>query len=435
MKIKEQISIEEFDGKKFKIKTFEAEDNKKAVVTHYLHNIHNGVKKHYEIEAKKYIKEIIEYKNFEENLSLVEESAIQQLLFEVEDVPFPTPENYSFKFIDLFAGIGGFRIALQNLGGKCVFTSEWDKYSQITYRANFGETPFGDITKESTKNYIPDEFDVLCGGFPCQPFSYSGKNEGFKDKTRGTLFFDILEIIEKHNPKMFFLENVKGLVSHEKGETMNTIISSLQNLGYDVHWKVLNSLNFGVPQKRERWYCVGFNKKIDFQFPKGNPSSSPKLKDIIEVNNDSKLKLSDFEIERINFHFSNNSNSERVLHDNSRYSPNTKKGKHGIYSFQKADNSLRFHVGDVSKTQIQEAFYACTNTYAPTIIANRVPKLWDIERKLSVLESKRLQSFPDNFIFPISDNQSYKQLGNSVTINVIESIMQQMLKFYNNENI
>jgi DNA (cytosine-5)-methyltransferase 1 len=435
MKMKEKISIDEFDGKKFKIRFVEEDDNRKAVLTHYLHNYRNGVKSHFEKEAKEYLNQIIEYKNQEENLSIVSDIALQQLLFEVENVPFPTPENFTFKFIDLFAGIGGFRLALQNLGGKCVFTSEWDKFAQITYRANFGETPFGDITKDSIKNYIPREFDILCGGFPCQPFSYSGKNEGFKDKTRGTLFFDVLEIIEKHKPKMFLLENVKGLVSHEKGRTMNTIVDSLENLGYDIHWKVLNSLNFGVPQKRERWYCVGFNKKIDFEFPSGNLFNLPTLNDILEYNNDFNLKLSDFELERIEFHFSNASTSERVLHDNSKYAANTKKGKHGVFSFQKADKSLRFHVGDRSKTQIQEAFYACKDTYAPTIIANRVPKLWDIKRKLSVLESKRLQSFPDNFIFPVSDNQSYKQLGNSVTVNVIESIMKQMLKFYYNENI
>lgn len=428
MKLEEKISIEEFDSKKFKIRFIEQQDNKKAVLTHYLHNYHNGVKKHYEKEAIKYLKEIVDYKNEDEELNIVSDSALQQLLFEIENVPFPTPKNYTFKFIDLFAGIGGFRIALQNLGGKCVFTSEWDKFSQITYKANFGEVPFGDITKESTKSYIPDDFDILCGGFPCQPFSYAGRNEGFKDQTRGTLFFDVLEIIEKHKPKMFLLENVKGLVSHDKGETLKVILNSLNDLGYDVHWKVLNSLHFGVPQKRERWYCVGFNKKVDFKFPLGNPNVLPKLKDIIEDNEDSKLKLTDFETERINYHFSNNSQTERVLHDNSKYAPDTKKGKHGVYSFQKPDNSLRFHVGDVAKTQIQEAFYACLDTYAPTIIANRVPKLWDIGRKLSVLESKRLQSFPENYIFPVSNNQAYKQLGNSVTINVIQSIMKQMLE-------
>ena len=143
MKMKENISIEEFDKKKFKIRFVDEEDNRKAVITHYLHNYDNGVKDHFHEEASEYIKQIVEYKNEEENLNLVSEEALQQLLFEVETVPFPTPKNYTFKFIDLFAGIGGFRMAMQNLGGKCVFTSEWDKEAQKTYRANFGEIQIG----------------------------------------------------------------------------------------------------------------------------------------------------------------------------------------------------------------------------------------------------------------------------------------------------
>lgn len=168
--MKEKISIEEFDNKKFKIRFVEEDDNRKAVLTHYLHNYHNGVKSHFENEAKEYLNQIVEYKNEEENLNLVSDVALQQLLFEVENVPFPTPENYTFKFIDLFAGVGGFRLALQNLGGKCIFTSEWDENAKKTYKANFGETPFGDITKEYTKNYIPDDFDILCAGFPLSSF-------------------------------------------------------------------------------------------------------------------------------------------------------------------------------------------------------------------------------------------------------------------------
>lgn len=182
--IKHNISIEEFDGKNYQIKLVEPED--KAIITHYLHNVHNGVSKHYKDNALKVLKNFVEYKQ-EENISIAEEDALQQLLFEVENVPFPTPENYSFKFIDLFAGIGGFRLALQNIGGKCVYTSEWENAAKKTYRENFGEIPFGDITKESTKNYIPNEFDVLCAGFPCQAFSIAGNRKGFAD-TRGTLF-------------------------------------------------------------------------------------------------------------------------------------------------------------------------------------------------------------------------------------------------------
>ena len=154
MTTKEKISIDEFDGKRFQIRLVEPvpTNEKKAVITHYLHNIDNGVSKHFKKEALKYIKEYVQYQEEENNLSMVAEDALQQLLFEVNDVPFPTPENYKFKFIDLFAGVGGFRLAMQNLGGKCVFTSEWDKDAQKTYRANFGEVPFGDITKEMFEN-------------------------------------------------------------------------------------------------------------------------------------------------------------------------------------------------------------------------------------------------------------------------------------------
>ena len=272
MKTKEKISIGEFDGNRFQIRLVEPKDNKKAILTHYLHNIHNGVSKHYKKDALKVLKEFVEYKVQDENISIVAEEALQQLLFEVENVPFPTPENYTFKFIDLFAGIGGFRLALQNLGGKCVFTSEWDKEAQKTYRANFGEIPFGDITKSHVKNYIPNKFDLLCAGFPCQAFSIAGKRGGFDD-TRGTLFFDVAEIIKKHKPKAIFLENVKGLRSHDKGKTFETILNVLRNdLNYFVpEPRIINAKEFGVPQNRERIYIVGFRKDIgitEFEYPK-----------------------------------------------------------------------------------------------------------------------------------------------------------------------
>lgn len=195
MLIKEKISIEEFDDKRYQIRLVEPLEEEKAVLTHYLHNIHNGVSKHYKDQALSILKNYIEYKT-ENKISIVAEEALQQFLFEVENVPFPTPKNYTFEFIDLFAGIGGFRIAMQNVGGKCVYTSEWNKDAQKTYRENFGEIPFGDITKERIKNYIPTEFDVLCAGFPCQAFSIAGYQKGFSD-TRGTLFFDIEQIIER----------------------------------------------------------------------------------------------------------------------------------------------------------------------------------------------------------------------------------------------
>ena len=339
-------------------------------------------------------------------------------------------KKQKYKGIDLFCGIGGFRLAMEENSVNCVFSSDIDFFAQQTYQANFGEIPSGDITKIEAKD-IPS-FDILTAGFPCQPFSYAGLCEGFEDETRGTLFFDICRILSYHKPKMFFLENVKGLVSHKNGNTLNIILKNLKDLGYDVHWKVLSSLDYGLPQKRERWYCVGFNKKVEFSFP-AKIQSTPILRDIVDLSEDAKsLKLTKFELDRIKHHFANCDKQERVQHDNSKYNPNTKKGKYGVFSYQKPDGSLRFHVGDVAKTQIQEAFYACLDTYAPTIIAGRTPKLWDIERKLSVLESKRLQGFPDDFVMPVSDSQAYKQLGNSVSVPIIKMIMKNMISSYEN---
>src|SRR5690606_19084465 len=217
--------------------------------------------------------EILEYKYPEERITnIVAEEALQYGIFDTYDVPFPPIEKPKFKFIDLFAGIGGFRLALQNLGGKCVFTSEWDKEAKRTYKANFGETPFGDITKEKTKQYIPDGFDVLCAGFPCQAFSIAGKRGGFED-TRGTLFFDVAEIIKRKQPKAIFLENVKGLRNHNGGKTLATILNVLRNdLGYFVpEPQVINAKDFGVPQNRERIFIVGFHPSTgvsDFAYPK-----------------------------------------------------------------------------------------------------------------------------------------------------------------------
>ncbi len=429
MKLNESISLEEINGKNYKVRLIESIDYGKASLSHYLHNSTNGISKNYKKSAQQYLKHVLELKYPEvEITNNVAEKAMGQLLLNYikEDIIFPSPENPKFKFIDLFSGIGGFRLASQKLGGNCVFSSEWDEFSQKTYEANFGETPFGDITKAETRNFIPKNYDLLCAGFPCQPFSYAGLKQGFEE-TRGTLFFDILEILKNTEPKMFLLENVKGLKSHEGGKTLTVIENSLKDLGYNIKWEILNSYDFGLPQYRERWYCVGFKDKVNFEFPKGNVRGA-KLKSIIDknANSEKKLSLTEFEIERINFHF--NSKGERVLHDNSKYNPNTKKGKHGVYSFQKPDGALRFHIGDVAKTQIQEAFYTCQETYAPTIIANRVPKLWDLQRKLSVLEAQRLQGFPDNFRFPISDNQAYKQLGNSVAVPVLTAIIKKMLE-------
>lgn len=338
-----------------------------------------------------------------------------------------------YKFIDLFAGIGGFRIAFENIKTHqmdCVFSSEIDKFACQVYKHNFGDYPSGDITKIKA-NEIPD-FDILAAGFPCQPFSYSGKLLGFEDKVRGTLFFDIVRILKEKKPKMFILENVKGLKSHNKGHTLKTIEETLIKLGYTIYWDILDSYDFGVPQYRERWFCVGFDKEIHFEFPTGNKRGTV-LRDIVDINNnDESLKLSKFEIERIEHHFNqmNLTNKERIKHDNSQYAPHTKKGKYGVYSYLKPDKTLRFHIGDKAKTQIQEAYYSSLDSVSAAIIATREPKLWDLKRKLSVDECRKLQGFPEWFEFNVSDSQAKKQLGNAVTVPVVEAIVEKMIYYY-----
>lgn len=282
-----------------------------AILSHYLHTLDGKLdissnKKRYEII--KAIRDYIEYKQKEdkknplwqdvsdEEVTMAAESPFENDLFaDFFNVPFPAPKNPKFTFIDLFAGIGGFRLAMQAQGGKCVFSSEWNAYSQKTYFANFGEMPFGDITKELTKSYIPEHFDVLCAGFPCQPFSIAGvskkkslgRETGFKDKTQGTLFFDVADIISRHRPKAFYLENVKNLTSHDKGNTFRVIRETLEELNYSLHYQVLDGQTY-VPQHRERIMIVGFDKERfhgdeQFEFPEQKPATRT-IKEILDPN-------------------------------------------------------------------------------------------------------------------------------------------------------
>ena len=253
-------------------------ENQMAVLSHYLHNSEEVDDERKE-EIILAIREFLSRKKFrqdrdeelsDEQIWMAAESPLQYNLFDdFFKIPFPAPENPRFTFIDLFAGIGGFRIAFQNLGGKCVYSSEFDAKAQESYLANYGEMPFGDITKESTKKYIPQDFDILCGGFPCQAFSLAGRRLGFKDETRGTLFFEIEAILRKHQPRAFFLENVKGLAIHDKGRTLKTILEHLDDAGYDVvPPQILNAMDYGVPQHRERIFIIGFHKDLNINIDK-----------------------------------------------------------------------------------------------------------------------------------------------------------------------
>jgi DNA (cytosine-5)-methyltransferase 1 len=420
MKMKEYMSIDEFDGKKFKIKFTEVDDNKKAVLTHYLHNFENGVKAHFEEEATQYLKQIVEYKNEEEKLNLVEDLALQQLLFEVEDVPFPTPENYTFKFIDLFAGIGGFRIALQNLGGKCVFTSEWDENAKKTYRANFGEVPFGDITKESTKNYIPNNFDILCGGFPCQAFSIAGKRGGFED-TRGTLFFDVAEIIKKKRPKAFFLENVKGLRNHNGGKTLATILNVLRNdLNYYVpDPQIVNAKDFGVPQNRERIYIVGFRKDLEidsFEYPQPFEEKVFFKKVKEEKVVPTKYYLSNQYLQTLKNH------KERHAQKGNGFG-------YAIIGDDEISNAIV--VGGMGRERNLIIDNRITDYTPTTHIKGEVNR--EGIRKMTPREWARLQGFPDNYLIPVADASAYKQFGNSVAVPAIQATAAKIIELIQNK--
>lgn len=405
MKIKENISIGDFDNKEYENVLIDAFEEK-AVLTHYLHNIRNGVSKHYKKEALTVLKNYVEYKNETETL-IVEEEAVQYLLFEVENVPFPTPVNYTFKFIDLFAGIGGFRIAMQNVGGKCVYTSEWNNDAKITYRENFGEVPFGDITKERIKDFIPEKFDVLCAGFPCQAFSIAGYQKGFSD-TRGTLFFDIEQIVEKHRPKVVFLENVKNLVSHDKGKTFKVILEILEKkLGYKVYHKVLNSMTHAnVPQNRERIFIVAFDSKQvknykAFKFP-------------------NKIKLTRTIHDIL----------EKGKQDAKYYYPET----HPYYPELAKTITKKDTVYQWRRVYVREN----KSNVCPTLTANmgtgghNVPLIKDDFgiRKLTPKECFAFQGYPmyKYILPPIANSKLYMQAGNSVTTSLVERISNEIIK-------
>ncbi|MES2590927.1 MAG: DNA cytosine methyltransferase [Bacteroidota bacterium] len=407
MKLKEKISIDEFNGKSFQIRVVEPVESTTAVLTHYLHNFHNGVSKHYKKDAEKALREYIVFKKKEENLSLVEDYVLQQLLFEVENVPFPTPKNYDFKFIDLFAGIGGFRLAMQNNGGKCVFTSEWDKEAQKTYRANFGEVPFGDITKEQIKNYIPNNFHILCAGFPCQAFSIAGNQKGFAD-TRGTLFFDLEKIIESKRPKVVFLENVKNLQSHDNGNTFKVMLDIIENkLKYKVFYTVLNSMKHAnVPQNRERVFIVAFDPEQvknwkNFEFPKEIPLTTT-IHDFLEKGKQA---------------------------DNLYYSKN-----HPYYSELQKTMLSKNTVYQWRRVYVREN----KSNVCPTLTANmgagghNVPLIKDDFgiRKLTPKECFAFQGYPmEKYILPpIANSKLYMQAGNSVTTSLIERISNEIIK-------
>ena len=396
-----------------------------AILSHYLHTLdgkHNiaSSEKRYEILGA--IRDFIEYKHqqdkkdpqwkdvSDEVVTMAAESPHENDLFaDFFNVPFPAPKNPKFTFIDLFAGMGGFRLAMQAQGGKCVFSSEWNIYSQKTYFSNFGDMPFGDITKEVTKSYIPEHFDILCAGFPCQPFSIAGvskkkslgRETGFKDKTQGTLFFDVADIISRHRPKAFYLENVKNLTSHDKGNTFRVIRETLEELNYSLHYQVMDGQTY-VPQHRERIMIVGFDKERyhgeeNFEFPEQHEATRS-IKEILDPNIDPKYTLSD----KLWAYLQNYAEKHRAKGNGFGY---------GLVDLNGITRTLSArYYKDGSEILIPQ-----DNGKNP--------------RRLSPRECARLMGYPDQYrIDRVSDVQAYRQCGNSVIVPLITAVSEQIIK-------
>lgn len=419
MKLKEKISLEKVFEKEYKVKLVELESNKEAVITHFLHNSKNGVSQFFKKDAVKYTKEILQYEYPKEEISnIVAEEALQYGIFDTFDIPFPPVENPKFKFIDLFAGIGGFRLAMQNLGGKCVFTSEWDKEAKRTYKANFGERPFGDITKEETKAFIPDGFDLLCAGFPCQAFSIAGKRGGFED-TRGTLFFDVAEIIKRKQPKAIFLENVKGLRNHNGGKTLATILNVLRNdLGYFVpEPQIVNAKDFGVPQNRERIFIVGFHPSTnvtEFNYPKPL---------------DKKVTFADIKEKEVpaTKYFLSTQYVETLKNHKARHEGKGNGFGYAIIPDNGISNAIV--VGGMGRERNLVLDHRITDFTPTTHIKGTVNR--EGIRKMTPREWARLQGFPDEFLIPVADASAYKQFGNSVAVPAIQATANEILRLIN----
>lgn len=407
-----------------------------AILSHYLHSFDG--KQDLESRANRNeiltaIRDYIEYKRItdkhnplwqdvnDEQVTMAAESPLENDLFrDFYDIPFPAPKNPKFTFIDLFAGIGGFRIAMQELGGKCVYSSEFDAQAQKTYMANYGEMPFGDITKELTKKYIPDGFDVLCGGFPCQAFSLAGRRLGFEDETRGTLFFEIEDILRRKQPKAFFLENVKGLMIHKGGKTIQTILEHLDDAGYDVvPPQIVNAMDFGVPQHRERVYIIGFRKNLhidtsQFKYPEPTTPEGKRVH-FIDVREETPVPAK--------YYLSTQYIATLVAHKARHEAKGHGFGYEIINDDQVANAIVVGGMGRERNLVIDKRQKDLTPTTNIKGVVNT-----DGIRRMTPREWARLQGFPENFKIVVADASAYKQFGNSVAVPAIKATAENELK-------
>ena len=380
-------------------------DDQLSILTHIGQLQKSSLKIPYNSIAQKILKSWDSVLNNNSNKNSIRDSSSTYSFPELFEPIFKAKTDTTFTFIDLFAGIGGFRLAMQSCGGRCVFSSEWDENAKKTYLNNFGEYPFGDITLESTKKYIPDGFDVLCGGFPCQAFSIAGYRRGFED-TRGTLFFDVAEIIRRKRPKAVYLENVKNLYTHDNGKTFEVIKNTLEGLGYVVYHKVMNAMEYAnVPQNRERIFIVCFDPKqvpnhANFKFP-APVKLTKTIHDCINDDEDSKELLY----------------SDKMGH--------FKDLQEGITSKDSIYQWRRQYVRE-NKSHV-----------CPTLTANmgtgghNVPLILTDAgiRKLSPKECINFQGYPAKYEFPkgMSNAAKYKQAGNSVVVPLITRVSENII--------
>lgn len=391
-----------------------------AIITHYLHHEGTEFVKPYEAAALALIEGCKDYveahrdKRFKKSSFNKEALDVHEMFKDIYAVPFAPTKNTTFTFVDLFAGIGGFRLALQNLGGRCVFSSEWDYHARASYLMNYGEMPFGDITQDTVKAFIPDNFDILCAGFPCQAFSLAGKRRGFEE-TRGTLFFDVAKIIKLKQPKAFFLENVKGLTNHDKGKTLKTILKVLrEDLGYYVpDVQLVNAHNFGLAQHRERIYIVGFRSDLgisSFDYPSPTDCSKT-IADIKEQEAvDSKYYLSQKYLNTLIAHKERHS---------------TKGNGFGYEVLDDNDVANAIVVGGMGRERnlLVDKRLATMNTlsrYKYEINSEYI-------RSMTPREWARLQGYPENFIIGVCNHAAYRLFGNSVAVPAIEATAKQIL--------
>jgi len=345
-------------------------------------------------------------------------------LIEAQQGELPAKPDGLFTFIDLFAGIGGTRIGFERAGGRCVFTSEWDRFANETYRTNFDlEHPIAGDIWQVNLDRIPSH-DVLVAGFPCQPFSIAGvskknslgREHGFKDKTQGTLFHRIVEILGAKRPAAFLLENVKNLRSHDKGRTFEVIKGSLRELGYDVSWHIIDGQNY-TPQHRERIYIVGFRDPAAFEWDQVNLKDQSLtvgkvMKDILHSEDGTELPEKDFLV-----------GSERLV--NPKYTLSDKLWKYlQAYAEKHREKGNGFGFGLVTENDTCRTLSARYYKDGSEILISRGPR--KRPRRLTPRECARIMGFPEEFEIPVSDTQAYKQFGNSVVVPVVESIAKAM---------